>query len=635
VQPPLPVEIPRAQAAPAEIVQQIARVAKQVEDPKQRYQLLSASFWPVSRLPQHELEPIVRLLEEAAERIDDDRFFISYLESLIAAAPESAAARALRIKDPAWRDKHLADVVRGLAAAKPRGAGELIGQIQNPSHRAQAMAALAQGGSLDYDETTALLAGAATADRPHQQPLAYVYADSLVRFAVSRPQEVAEFVASHLKPEDATWAFCRLGGLLLDERHAPEAARIMLDRAAAIVPRAPHPHKLVPYVIQGGYGRLRPKEALEMFNRLVLPKLREEQGDYDHYLASLGAIDVETMIKRAGSFAADISSPGTEVVAAVVCRAVHEIGPAPVFAWVKSTPVGPIRDTVVRSMPWGVAGEGSRFPVGNISPQEVRQYLQMIEDAVRAIPDPKVRGQAYLWILAEAEIAGMPPPEWVQDEFRRLWETFKDELDEEDWLDIRHGPFGALPEHAQSGHIRHWLKTEAGGDRFSVGADLLRRSTLPAAEKRKLYREFIDEARGDRTALSYLARSIAPLDLSWALELIWSVLPAVRRVDCPPDGPPENADAAVRWLLSDDARVRVSFQGALAKSDAAATLWSFAKTVPDVDRDGVLQELARVLMHHQRLDEALGVARLIEDRQVQAVLSAEIAAELNRPRGAR
>jgi hypothetical protein len=67
----------------------------------------------------------------------------------------------------------------------------------------------------------------------------------------------------------------------------------------------------------------------------------------------------------------------------------------------------------------------------------------------------------------------------------------------------------------------------------------------------------------------------------------------------------------------------------LSKDELPDVLWSWAKEVPEVDRDAVLDRLARVLLWRRQTAEALGVARLIEDRPRRVKLLAEIAAELN------
>jgi hypothetical protein len=644
-QKPLPAEIPRAKPAFAEIVHEVVQVAKQVEDPKECYNRLATTFWLIHTLPRHETEPIVKLLEETVTRIDDERFLFGTRQSLIAAAPEWAILTAARLKDPAARDHYLADVARALARTDPKRARELIGQMKTPSYRAQAMAGLARIAKLDYRETTELLAGVVQAAGSDWNPLAYAlpyeYADSLGRFAADRPQEVADFVTRHLKPNDAAWCFLRIAG----EGKAPKATPMMLDRAAATLPNARDPGELVPLLIHTGYGKLHPKEALELFDRYTMPKLREKPGSFDYYLASLAAIDVDLMVKRAQRYAEETTPPETddysfsrtEIVARVIGQAAADVGAEPVLAWLKKAPPGPIRDESIPFIALYVAlapSEPDPNSGASETPRETfRNHFQTLADAARAIADPKAKWRAYSDILVYAEGANIPGAAQMREEYRRLWYQVKDKLDERDRMDIRIGPFGALPEEAQREHIRQFLKADAGHDRFSVAAQLLRKSTLPAEERRKFYRVFIEEAHGDAVALSCLAQSIAPLDFPWALKLIWSVLPDVRKRESTPYYlPPHNAEEALTCILcecnSTSPPGSVPCGETLSKPDLPQVLWSFAKTVPEVDRDGVLREIGRVLVRRHRLDEAFGVARLIEDRRKRMELLSEIAADL-------
>jgi hypothetical protein len=621
-------QIPRSEPKVGDVVREIVDVGKRVRDPRERCRILSWSLHYRRHLAADEIEAVMTLLKEAADEIDDDRFLIG-IDWCVAVDSNTAVELAERIEDPGMRDHYLTDVAERLSAADPKQAREVIERIQAPTYQSRAMAMLALNGKLDYEETKELLAKAAEAEWAHYRwgSFAYFFDNSLTRFAVGDPDGVSDFVVRHLEPDEAIGTLLRIGRELLHQHDAPQAAEVVLDRAADLIPGAANPHEHVPGLIGCGYGTLHPKRALEMFDRLVMPNIwRLRPGKGSRALAWLAAIDVETLISRAEQ--APEGADATEIAARAIGYAASGVlTREKVLSWLKETPPGPIRDASIAHVAWRLW-----FRAGEESPEDVRRSLDTLWQATQGIRDPKTRWQACAAILRCAESADVEVPSEVREEDRRLWVDVRDQLSENQRKQALNESFGSLPHEEQRRQIRRWLTATDNPDQFPVATRFLGESTLPQEEKWEFCRQLIDQAEGDRLALSHVARSVATLDLPRALDMIWQVLPEVRD---PTYGstefrqPPENAKSALGWVIPEGPwHSPAIFRAVQSKEDLPEVLWSWAGQVPDEDRDAVLEKLMLVLLRRDRAAEALGVARLAEDPHTRADLLARMATEL-------
>ncbi|MBW3540729.1 MAG: hypothetical protein KY476_10700 [Planctomycetes bacterium] len=632
----LPSEIPSAPVDGTEILRGVVGLAEQIEDHNERFRALVLVLYQLEPFSPAQRVTIVEALEAAARHVDQQTL-VSSRESVVQYAPETAVRIARRIEDQRRRDLYLADIVPELARNNPERAGELLKEIEHPEARPPALVAYAINAPLSYGQVEVLLIEAATTSWPEHSrgPWTYSVAEALTRFAREQPSNITAFLRGHFKPDEAVAVLVRLAWKLTHRLHAPGTARKFVEQAMELVPRTDQPAEAAVRVIHGGYSQLQPAEAQRLFDTFILPGLVRGERGSEYPLSLLALVDMNLLASRAEAVAEARHARLMEILPKAVGRAAHEADPDRVVRWLEAQPASPIQSACAVE----ILGT-MRFTT---APREIRQRrarepIRILSEIAGRVDDPRTQWRIYDGLLVVADSADLKAPRDVLDRWRELWSVLEKETEARERQWVMDSSFHRLPLDEQERRIARRLDPDAGGAEYWKREEhppwatlrLISRSSLAKADKEQFLERMAEQAEANPLAVAAIAGELASYDYPDALKLMWKALPDTRNPAStgsgtfgifPPLKPPENATTALQWLR--DGRKAYLQHGR--SEDLTEVLWSHARSVPDPDRDPLLEELVHVLLEAGQLETALGVTQFVRDLPRRILLMAEVA----------
>lgn len=630
---PLPEKIPAASTTSDAVAQESIDTIMSVPDPEGRWSLGARLLRELYWTKQNQRQRLLDMLENDVAHVKDEDRLVGSRENINLFAPDLALKIARRLKDAWHRESWLGELAWRVSG--PPGYGkQLLQEINIPEARVSALVNLATSNQFDFAEVSSWLGEVMRLGGPGTwRSSGYIFGDALSRFVSERRDEVSRFVKSQLKPDESIYALGKMSFNVARLRNDQDTARWLLDEAAALVPKAVKRDKAVMDLFYCGYGRLRPEEAIRLFDEFMMPTISESNIDYP--FSMLCGVDFRVALPRLQGAAQRLNLSYVDVLPKVIGRAVQG-GPNEVLAWVQDIPPSPLRDAVVVSIAGGLCGYAT-----NSRPQGVvvQKWIDALWALTTQIRDPKEKWSACEGLVALAWHGRLTVSQDIDNELTRLFPEVESVLKpwQREFAEIKH--LHRLPLDEQRGRIRKRIApTMTDGDVRSV-ATLVRASSLPDEERRSYYRELITQAhsmkevRKQSSALSGISISIKQIDCRWALEVMWEAFGIARKGGLPtgfgwcsqfdslgPVDPPASAQEALDSLTETERT---------ADDRTAEALWSFAHTVNSTERDTVLAALCKVLLRQGEIDKTVGVARLIATPWKRASRLASAAAALH------
>lgn len=627
----LPVPIPSAPVRSRELVEEVRRLAAEIQDPDERFRTLSRALYKLEPFPPEQRGPVVDALRATAKNAKGQTL-ISSRESLVLYAPELGLELARRIDDQRLRSIYISEVIPRIAHDRPKLFEQLLDEVTLPECRAEAILGYARLAEISYDRLAPLLTEAAALEWPEHRAgsRAYHFKDALAPFAAGKPEEVIQFLSEQLQPEEAITVLSGVAWQLSRRSHAPEAARKFVEHATSLVPRTKAPARSALTVIHSGYHRLEPRAAADLFDRFVLPAIARREMDPEYPLSLLGNIGMDLLSSRAEAVAEARNTPLIRVLPKAVGRAAHECDPDRVLAWLKSQAPSALRTASTAEV---AATLRFRVPDRDFGTERVRNWIEILVNLAGEIEDDQTRWRILTALLTISDNAGIAADD-IRKEWQDLWGIVRagPEL-KRDEASIYRSHFHWLSPADQRARIARSLNSEPGDADYWKREEhppwttvrLIDQSSLSTEEKMEGYRQIAEQA--DPMALAAVASRASLYDYPWALKEMWDILPTARnpRMPYPDTSPPveapENATTALQWLRGGVER----YMRRGAAGEIIAALWSHAQSVSQADREAVLAELVDVLLADGQLENALGVARQINDPGTRLLLLAEIA----------
>ena len=619
--PPLP-PIPTRPVDSGDIARDITRQALAIDDPQQRFRVLLTALHSVKGLPPEQRAPVATAVEETAKRIEPQTL-IESRRDLMRSDPELAVRIALASDDQRLRDCYFGDVIPLLAAEQPVRALELLKLVKEPKWRCVAVLGYIKVAPVAFDEIRPLIqeAGRAGWKGSYSASFTYYLADGVARFAARQPGEISGALRKNLSPDDAVSTLVQLAWVLSHEFDSPQVARTMVRDAIGSIPQANKPSDAAIRVLQSGYEQLTAEEGAQLFDAYVLPAIARGEQPTEYPLSLLAHFDMVLLVSRAESAATACGRPLIQVLPHAVERAVHGTDAERVKCWLASQEPTPLILRCLMQVPPSA--------VAAMSEKDSEQVLDQLADFLESAEDDQTKLQAYrlLRVLAAKSDGTSGKP---NDERRALLKRFGPDADPRPLNEI---PLAELALKQQGRRIAARLNAAARNKKYWKREEqspwqtlsLIGESSFPEAKRQEFYRQMLQQADGDPTAVSALAGRIAADDYPQALELAWKCLPTPRGPSEYPDYAPLPPPQNMGEMLG---RLRYGRDESLRKGNAdavIAALWSLVNRAEPADRDAVRVELTDTLLGQGRLEQALGVAESIDDLPLRLSWMSQVA----------